>query len=1285
MTLSSLVLVPPSLSVFSKTSVGKSPARDGIAPSQGPGAGSSDSSFGWASMIAKMDVRALPLVAERPRSVTVPGIGAPAPSSASTSSTAPLAVGSSSSSVAVLTQFEGSNQQNSCGCWPPDPQVAAGPNYVVEMVNDLVSIYNKSDGTLFRTIPLYSFFSPGAAFSDPKVLYDSSSGRWYSSAIDANHGVDFAVSASNDPLVWSVYFLPDRTASLADQPIIGVSDDKLVISVNDYASVFIGAHYWVLNKSEMVFGWPAIDYASFGPFGSVASIHPVQSMTPTTTEYMVSTFAEDIPHSTTAELLFAVSGIPPGPVTVANTTLVVSQITHPVGGVQRGSSQLVNTDDERVQDAVWYKGKVWSSSNDACTPSGDTQARSCFRLTQIDTGSSTVVQDFDVGAVGQSYYYPAFSVDGPGNLDVVFGYSSASDYPSIAVTGQAVQDPLGSLTPVVVVKHGLAPDQTSPIRYGDYFGTGIDPSNLGTVWVVGQYVSTTGGLWSTYIASMKMVSFSVSASPSYTNVAAGSSASAAITLRSIGGFSGNAMLTASTSPGGLTVSVSPSSVTIPPGGSVGSTFTVQTSTSTPSGIYNATVTATSGFLSFTTFLLLRVGPDFAMSSSPSSLVLRVGTTGSYTVTLTSQNGFAGTLSLSVLGAPAGPTFYMNPSSVSLSAGSTATSLLTVRAPSQSAMYLITVSATSGVVSHATVMTLNSFDFGISAARSLSLQAGTAKSSMVTLSSLNGFTGNLTLTLSVSPSGPGVSVSPPTVSVVPTRLGNVTLTVSTSAQLAAGNYSLIVSANGGGLPHWATVALRVVGYTVTGGQALAVPAGSILTSSITFSSVNGFTGNLSLTATVSPQAAGLTVSLSPATVSVNPGTSVTSTITESTTLATPKGLYVITAAGSSGPTIQTLQVTLAVTPIAITVNSVNDFTGVRVTTAGSLSIDSPSNAFTVSGMSSVQAKNATTGSTLFSKTYVVSKLPLHDMSPGTLNWNYLLNIGLNPSLSSNVGLTITTSNSNSTVSVTRNLDINQDGLVDRADVNIIQAAFDCTIGQSCYDPRADVDADGRVDIVDAATVAFHWMEVDFIPNYGISTTPLSLILAPSASGTATVTVTSINGFAGTVSLDAVVYPSGITVALSPSSLSLSVNSSASSTLSVSTTGASPGFYSVNITGINGPLSHSTIITVGVADFNITANPTELFFPAGPIQSMITISSLGGFQGTITLSTTVSPSTGLTASPNPTNITLTPGGSGTSYLHVDPTSFGAWDVTITATSGNLSHSVVVSVARCRFGCV
>jgi len=173
------------------------------------------------------------------------------------------------SSVTILRQFDGSNQQNSCGCVPPDVQVAAGPNYVMELVNDLASIYTKN-GTLVSTLPLTTLFNSGGAFSDPKVLYDASSNRWFISVIDGLiKGVDFGISVNSDPLVWNNYQIHDPVG-FSDQPIIGVSDDKLVISVNDFSgNTLLGAHYWVFNKAEMVAGLAAIDFASFGPFANL--------------------------------------------------------------------------------------------------------------------------------------------------------------------------------------------------------------------------------------------------------------------------------------------------------------------------------------------------------------------------------------------------------------------------------------------------------------------------------------------------------------------------------------------------------------------------------------------------------------------------------------------------------------------------------------------------------------------------------------------------------------------------------------------------------------------------------------------------------------------------------------------------------------------------------------------------------------------------------------------------------------------------------------------------------
>jgi hypothetical protein len=46
-----------------------------------------------------------------------------------------------------------------------------------------------------------------------------------------------------------------------------------------------------------------------------------------------------------------------------------------------------------MQDAVWYQGKLWLTFNDARTPMGDNQPRSCFRLDLLDTTASTALQD----------------------------------------------------------------------------------------------------------------------------------------------------------------------------------------------------------------------------------------------------------------------------------------------------------------------------------------------------------------------------------------------------------------------------------------------------------------------------------------------------------------------------------------------------------------------------------------------------------------------------------------------------------------------------------------------------------------------------------------------------------------------------------------------------------------------------------------------------------------------------------------------------------------------------
>jgi dockerin type I repeat protein len=421
---------------------------------------------------------------------------------------------SSSSSVSVLSGFDGLNQIQSCTCVPPDVQVTAGPNHVVEMVNLEGEIFSKQ-GITNKTFTLASFFKTGSdSISDPKVLFDSLSGRWFTSMVDVTLGsILVGVSSTSDPTgTWTLYAL-SAGGNLPDQPIIGVSNDEFVVSSNDFFSrSFVGAQYWVLNKGEMLTG-SAVSFATSGANSGFFSIHPVQSLSSTKTQYMVGTIVSKKFLVTTSMELFSVAGVPGVSSVIANTTaLTVSTLGTPPGGVQPGTTSTVNTGDFRVQDAAWFMGKLWYGLDDACTPGGDTQVRACIRLTMIDTATSpaTIKQDFDFGINGQYLFYPTLKIDKNSDLDLTYGYSSSTIFPSLAATGQALTDPANSLTPPQTLKAGSAADTST--RYGDYFGSGLDPSNPTIVWIAGEYHSSTtgacnsfGSCWSTFIGSIMMI------------------------------------------------------------------------------------------------------------------------------------------------------------------------------------------------------------------------------------------------------------------------------------------------------------------------------------------------------------------------------------------------------------------------------------------------------------------------------------------------------------------------------------------------------------------------------------------------------------------------------------------------------------------------------------------------------------------------------------------------------------------------------------------------------------
>jgi len=337
-----------------------------------------------------------------------------------------LAIQESSTNLNIFTGFEGLDQFDG-GAIPPDVQVAAGPNHIVEFINSHGKIWTK-DGTPVSDFSLSSFFSAPSEFPfDPKIFFDTQSNRWFASVTSSSNIIRIAVSTTNDPtgtwIIYSASFGP----FFPDQPRIGASNDKFVVSTNDFnaGGNFVGAHYFILDKNQMINGVTITNQQEVARDNTRFSIKPVQSLSSTSPLYMVSTNP-----GVNTVTLHTITGSPPSAnIATLDLTIIIPLV--PPGGIQQGTTNLIDTGGNRILDARWFEGDLWFTLNDLCLPTGDATARSCVHLVQIDTVTSTVSQDFFLGAAGFYYFYPAISIDSLGGLGVVFGFSNAATFPSL--------------------------------------------------------------------------------------------------------------------------------------------------------------------------------------------------------------------------------------------------------------------------------------------------------------------------------------------------------------------------------------------------------------------------------------------------------------------------------------------------------------------------------------------------------------------------------------------------------------------------------------------------------------------------------------------------------------------------------------------------------------------------------------------------------------------------------------------------------------------------------------
>jgi len=206
------------------------------------------------------------------------------------------------------------------------------------------------------------------------------------------------------------------------------------------------------------------------------------------------------------------------------------------------------------------------------------------------------------------------------------------------------------------------------------------------------------------------------------------------------------------------------------------------------------------------------------------------------------------------------------------------------------------------------------------------------------------------------------------------------------------------------------------------------------------------------------------------------------------------------------------------------------------------------------------------------------------------------------------------------------------------------------------------------------------------TFVISLDPSSMMSAVNTTITSTITVTGVGGFSGTVGLSIASLGASMTTTVSPTSVKVPLNGSAHSTLSLKTP-STTGTYTLLVIGMytnhGKATSSSAEITVQVVsnqDYTITASPGMITGPNGATNTTtITVTSVNGYTGNVSLTFTA-PFGYFTVTGGTNPLRIVSGGAASSTLTIATdtnTGLGTYSISVTGTDGTRSHSVTITV--------
>jgi hypothetical protein len=413
------------------------------------------------------------------------------------------------------------------GGTPPDTMGAAGPNQFVEFLNGAFAIYSKtgvrqsliSDITFWQNAGI-SASTLSAGLTDPRVIYDGGSGRWFASEITIDPiGAQILLARSDtaDPGgAWKALHFTGNTDSLGpDFDTLGVDSTGVYIGIDDFTASgnFTGVSFFSIPKADLLASSPSlVNMTRFDNLDDTVYGFSLQGVTnPDPGPGHGVIIAIDNVNFKFFDRT-TINGSGAAGATLGTTVRISNTYDSYPNPAAQPSGRTIDAGDDRFATSVRQVGSNIFMANAVLQGSRD-----AVHWMVLNEPNNTLLGEGIISDATHDFTYPSIAANHSGKILLAFNRSGSTspdgNISIYAAVGTFTSNGVTMGSPFLVRQgtignYSLSFDFT-PYRWGDYSATMVDPTDDNLFWTV-QEIPVASNVWGTQITLISLATNSPS-------------------------------------------------------------------------------------------------------------------------------------------------------------------------------------------------------------------------------------------------------------------------------------------------------------------------------------------------------------------------------------------------------------------------------------------------------------------------------------------------------------------------------------------------------------------------------------------------------------------------------------------------------------------------------------------------------------------------------------------------------------------------------------------------------